>query len=144
MPLAAIIGGDYLCIHGGISPKFKTLKSIEAIDRFDEPPEEGLLTDLLWADPAEDEKADEAQFYTNELRGCSVRFGYQPLKQLLNKLGVKMLLRGHEVQQEGYKMHKWNASEESTPLLCTIFSAPNYCGVYQNKGAVLAVSRTKF
>ena len=59
MPLAAIIGGDYFCIHGGISPKFKTLKSIEAIDRFIEPPEEGLMTDLLWADPADDAVADQ-------------------------------------------------------------------------------------
>ena len=144
MPLAALVGGDYFCLHGGISPKLKTLKSIESIDRFTEPPEEGLLTDLLWADPAEDTRATEADFSENRLRGCSVQFGYQPLKKLLVKLGVKMLVRGHEVQQDGYKMHKWNAPEEPAPLMCTIFSAPNYCGVYQNKGAVLSVSRNKF
>ena len=41
-------------------------------------------------------------------------------------------------------MHKWNEGEEITPLMCTIFSAPNYCGVYGNKGAVLNVNRNKF
>jgi len=25
--------------------------------------------------------------------------------------------------------------------MCTVFSAPNYCGIYQNKGAVLALNR---
>ena len=142
MPLVAIIGGDYLCIHGGISPAFKTLASVEKLNRFAEPPEEGLLCDLLWADPAHDDKAAEAKFYSNDHRGCSVRFGYDPLKKLLGALKVKMLVRAHEVQQEGYKMHKWN--EEITPLMCTIFSAPNYCGVYGNKGAVLNVNRNKF
>ena len=55
-----------------------------------------------------------------------------------------MLLRGHEVQQEGYKMYKWNEKDDPTPLCCTIFSAPNYCGVYENKGAALVVHRNKF
>mmetsp|Transcript_47963 Transcript_47963/g.63488 ORF Transcript_47963/g.63488 Transcript_47963/m.63488 type:complete len:98 (+) Transcript_47963:682-975(+) len=97
MPLVAVIGGDYLCIHGGISPAFKTMASLEKINRFTEPPEEGILCDLLWADPAEDRKADHAEFDPNSHRGCSVRFGYQPLKKILNKLNVKMLIRGHEV-----------------------------------------------
>lgn len=144
MPLVAMIGGDYLCVHGGISPNLKSMKSLDAIDRFNEPPDSGLFCDLLWADPAEDRKADEAAFYPNSTRGCSVNFGYQPLKTILDKLGAKMLLRGHEVQQEGFKMYKWKSKEEPLPLCCTIFSAPNYCGVYQNKGASLVVSRTKF
>lgn len=55
-----------------------------------------------------------------------------------------MLLRGHEVQQEGYKMYKWNEKDDPTPLCCTIFSAPNYCGVYENKGAALVLHRNKF
>ena len=97
-PLAAIIGGEYLCIHGGISPALKSLKSIENINRFVEPPESGLLCDLLWADPEEDEKAAVAQFNENKTRGCSFKFGLEPLKKVLSSIGVKMLIRGHEVQ----------------------------------------------
>lgn len=34
-------------------------------------------------------------------------------------------------------MHKWGNSSESFPYVITIFSAPNYCGSYNNKAAVL-------
>ena len=84
------------------------MKSIEGIDRFAEPPSKGLFCDLLWADPALDDKADEEAFSKNKSRSCSVRYGYEPLKKILDKLGAKMLVRGHEVQQEGYKMYRWN------------------------------------
>jgi len=33
-------------------------------------------------------------------------------------------------------MHRWNGPAEF-PMVITIFSAPNYCGVYNNKGAVI-------
>ena len=36
----------------------------------------------------------------------------------------------------GYKLHQWNGAQEF-PAVITIFSAPNYCDVYNNKAAVL-------
>ena len=33
-------------------------------------------------------------------------------------------------------MHKWNIND-SFPVVITIFSAPNYCDIYNNKGALL-------
>jgi serine/threonine-protein phosphatase 2B catalytic subunit len=33
-------------------------------------------------------------------------------------------------------MHKWNGPAEF-PVVITIFSAPNYCDVYNNKGAII-------
>ena len=32
-------------------------------------------------------------------------------------------------------MHKWDGSD--FPIVITIFSAPNYCDVYNNKGAII-------
>ena len=49
------------------------------------------------------------------------------------------VIRGHEAQLDGYKMHRWNGNEEFPPVI-TIFSAPNYCDVYKNKGAVIKFS----
>ena len=46
------------------------------------------------------------------------------------------MLRAHEAQFDGYKMHKWNGGQEF-PVVITIFSAPNYCDVYNNKGAII-------
>lgn len=33
-------------------------------------------------------------------------------------------------------MHKWS-SKSGFPVVITIFSAPNYCDVYNNKGAII-------
>ena len=33
-------------------------------------------------------------------------------------------------------MHHWNGKGEF-PTVITVFSAPNYCDVYNNKGAIL-------
>ena len=33
-------------------------------------------------------------------------------------------------------MHRWSGNSEF-PVVITIFSAPNYCDVYNNKGAVI-------
>jgi serine/threonine-protein phosphatase 2B catalytic subunit len=46
------------------------------------------------------------------------------------------IVRAHQVQIEGYKMHRWDGPS-SFPFVITIFSAPNYCDYYSNKGSVL-------
>ena len=33
-------------------------------------------------------------------------------------------------------MHRWNGPSDF-PVVITIFSAPNYCDVYNNKGAII-------
>jgi len=54
LPLAAVVNNDYLCMHGGISPHLNDYGEINDINRFQEPPLSGLLCDLLWADPVDD------------------------------------------------------------------------------------------
>ncbi|EDN02769.1 hypothetical protein HCAG_00633 [Histoplasma mississippiense (nom. inval.)] len=54
LPLAAIMNKQFLCIHGGLSPELHTLEDLKSIDRFREPPTQGLMCDILWADPLEE------------------------------------------------------------------------------------------
>ena len=42
------------------------------------------------------------------------------------------------MQLDGYKMHRWDGPQ-SFPYVITIFSAPNYCGYYDNKASVLLI-----
>lgn len=56
MPIAAIIEEKILCMHGGISPELAKTKKILSLNRPTEIPNQGLLCDILWSDPVEDEK----------------------------------------------------------------------------------------
>ena len=56
--------------------------------------------------------------------------------KLLDKNNLMTIVRAHQVQIDGYKMHRWDGSS-SFPYVITIFSAPNYCDYYSNKASVL-------
>lgn len=52
LPLAATIGGKIFVTHGGLSTREDVmLDDIRKIKRGMEPPESGLMSDLLWSDP---------------------------------------------------------------------------------------------
>ena len=53
MPVAALIEEKILCMHGGISPELNKIKKIMSLNRPTDIPNQGLLCDLLWSDPAE-------------------------------------------------------------------------------------------
>ena len=137
MPLACIVNKKYLALHGGISPNLITLSDLLLIDRFHEPPREGLFCDVLWSDPVESANGSlPERFKYNNLRSCSFFYGTQAVNSFLKQNGLACIIRAHEAQLEGYKMHKWNGSAKF-PVVITVFSAPNYCDCYNNKGAVL-------
>ena len=54
MPVAAVVENKILCMHGGLSPDLENLSQIFDIPRPTDIPDEGLLCDLLWADPDAD------------------------------------------------------------------------------------------
>ncbi|KAJ3796537.1 Metallo-dependent phosphatase-like protein [Lentinula aff. detonsa] len=138
LPLAAVMNKQFLCIHGGLSPELNTLDDIRALDRFREPPTHGLMCDILWADPVEDfgtEKVTDS-FIHNHVRGCSYFFTYQAACQFLERNNLLSIIRAHEAQDAGYRMYRKTKST-GFPSVMTIFSAPNYLDVYNNKAAVL-------
>ena len=137
LPLACIVNKKFLAVHGGISPELHLLSDIRKINRKVEPPREGIFCDLLWADPAKFEvPATQEEFVHNETRGCSYHFGVQAVNKFLLKNKLLSIIRAHEAQPDGYKMHNCNGSS-TFPVVITVFSAPNYCDVYNNKGAIL-------
>lgn len=142
MPIAADVNGDYLCMHGGISPELKKKEDIENIKRFIEPPLKGFLCDLLWSDPMDDRDANKLRFSDNKQRECSVKFGLEPVKEILRTNNFISVIRAHQVQVDGYKMHRWGG-KTAFPSVITVFSAPNYCGEYHNKGAVILIENDK-
>lgn len=111
---------------------------MKQIDRFREPPTHGLMCDILWADPLEEfgqEKTGDF-FVHNSVRGCSYFFSYPAACAFLEKNNLLSVIRAHEAQDAGYRMYR-KTRTTGFPSVMTIFSAPNYLDVYNNKAAVL-------
>lgn len=138
LPLACVLNGRFLCVHGGLSPDIRTVDDINALQRFREPPSSGPMCDLLWSDPMEESGDDHAPtegFVHNELRGCSYVFSYAATCQFLVANHLLSVIRAHEAQDEGYRLYK--KSSTGFPSVICIFSAPNYCDSYDNKAAII-------
>uniref|UniRef100_A0A8B9UXL4 Serine/threonine-protein phosphatase n=1 Tax=Anas zonorhyncha TaxID=75864 RepID=A0A8B9UXL4_9AVES len=138
LPLAALLNQQFLCVHGGLSPEITCLDDIRKLDRFKEPPAFGPMCDLLWSDPSEDygnEKTVE-HFAHNTVRGCSYFYSYPAVCDFLQNNSLLSVIRAHEAQDAGYRMYR-KSQTTGFPSLITIFSAPNYLDVYNNKAAVL-------
>ncbi len=147
LPIAAVVNKQFLCIHGGLSPEIETLNDInERIQRNCETPTTGPLCDLLWSDPAVDYDQDskhKAPFSVNLARGCSYFYTYEAVITFLKRNKLISLIRGHEAQEAGFKFYRKSYKTEF-PSLITIFSACNYCDVYNNKGAIIKYQNNSF
>lgn len=95
LPVSSIVNGLYLTMHGGISHRLTSVDAINKIERRMEPPDDTLLADLLWADPAKGRSHLTTTFTENNERGISVYFGKAPLKALLKKEKLRAIVRAH-------------------------------------------------
>lgn len=87
----------------------------------------GLLCDLLWSDPDKDITG-----WSENDRGVSFTFGPDIVSRFLQKHDIDLICRAHQVVEDGYEFF-------SKRQLVTIFSAPNYCGEFDNAGAMMSV-----
>lgn len=138
LPLAAVMNQQFLCVHGGLSPEIHSVDDIRKLDRYREPPPSGPMCDLLWSDPLEefDNEISCEHFSHNSVRGCSYFFSYEACCDFLQTNNLLSIIRAHEAQDAGYRMYRKNQATDF-PSLITIFSAPNYLDVYENKAAIL-------
>jgi serine/threonine-protein phosphatase 2B catalytic subunit len=130
---------DVIFVLGGLSPEIHTLDDIKKLDRFKEPPPYGPMCDLLWSDPIEDyghEKSYDEKYLFNATRGCSYFYTFKAVNDFLVRNSLLTVIRAHEAQDVGYRMYR-KCPQSGFPSLMTIFSAPNYLDVYQNKAAIL-------
>ena len=130
LPIAAVIDDSIFCCHGGLSPELIFVNQIKNIIRPTDVPEYGMLCDILWSDPSENENMNE--FFGFNERGISVTFSKKSLKNFLNDNNLELLCRAHQVVEQGYEFYGNNTC-------VTVFSAPNYCGMFDNSGAMMVV-----
>ncbi|OXB71678.1 UNVERIFIED_CONTAM: hypothetical protein H355_016804 [Colinus virginianus] len=143
LPLAFVLNSSVFVVHGGLlSRDGVTLDEIHKIDRDREPPESGLMTDLLWSDPSPIPGRSPSK------RGVACQFGPDVTAAFLEQNNLKLIIRSHEMKDEGYEVEhngKLDALEKTVAAAAavrvfeqiTVFSAPNYCDQMKNKGAFI-------
>jgi len=130
MPFAAVIDEKIFCVHAGLSPDLNSPEQIKRIARPVDVPDSGMLCDLLWSDP----EADISGWAEND-RGVSYTFGADVVSKFLQKHDYDLVVRAHQVVEDGYEFF-------ADRQLVTLFSAPNYCGEFDNAGAVMAIDES--
>merc|ERR1719235_3149790 len=127
LPVSAVVDDKILCMHGGLSPELSSLEQIKRVVRPTDVPDTGLLCDLLWSDPEK-----EISGWGENDRGVSFTFGPDVVQNFLRKHNLDLVCRAHQVVEDGYEFFARRS-------LVTIFSAPNYCGEFDNCGALMTV-----
>lgn len=98
---AVLVEDRYLMVHGGLPPTVTNVQDLANANKTR--PEREFLEDLLWSDPTE-----ALQNYAPSPRGAGKLFGKNLTEKVLQKLGVKILIRGHEPCQQGFKLNHDN------------------------------------
>merc|ERR1719217_908345 len=124
------VGRTILCMHGGILPEINQLSDINKIVRPTDVPDTGIICDLLWADPEKDITG-----WAENDRGVSFVFGPDVVSTFLRKQDLDLICRAHQVVEDGYEFF-------AKRQLITLFSAPNYCGEFDNAGAMMSIDET--
>jgi len=129
LPIAAIVDEKIFCVHGGLSPELHHMEQIRSIMRPTDVPDCGLLCDLLWSDP----EPGITGWGEND-RGVSFTFGTDVVTKFLIHHGLDLVCRAHQVVEDGYEFF-------AKRQLVTIFSAPNYCGEFDNVGGMVCIDQ---
>ncbi|KAG2352651.1 Metallo-dependent phosphatase [Suillus spraguei] len=124
--LAAIIDGETLCVHGGLSPDIRTLDQIRVLSRAQEIPHEGAFCDLMWSDP------EDIDTWAVSPRGAGWLFGRTVTREFNHVNSLSLIARAHQLVQEGYKYM-------FDDQLVTVWSAPNYCYRCGNMASILTI-----
>ena len=90
-PLAALVDGSVLCVHGGLSPDVRTIDQMRMIDRKMEIPHEGAFCDLMWSDP------EEINGWGLSPRGAGYLFGGDVVEKFNESNRLALIARAHQL-----------------------------------------------
>ena len=133
LPLAAVVNNQIFCVHSGIGKSGLFLNDIQRLKFPIKVKSCEIAKDLLWNTPNIN---DNIPFNKNlPIEYKPEKFDSNGLDNFLKNNKLKMIIRSHDVIQKGI-------SNCFGDRVLTIFSSTNYCGVYQNAGALIFIKKS--
>jgi len=141
LPIAALVDGTILCIHGGIGDTIASIddlrgipKPIQVAGEIDASTtrQERMVLDALWSDPTDNDQV--LGVHTSPRGKNTCRFGPDRVQDFNRRNGLRLIIRAHECVQHGYEYF-------AAGQLLTVFSATNYCNQHGNDGAMVVLVR---
>eukprot|EP00758_Cryptobia_borreli_P003147 Tbor_TRINITY_DN3558_c0_g1::TRINITY_DN3558_c0_g1_i1::g.2819::m.2819 len=150
---------SFFCCHGGFNPHNNHIEVFQFLNRAEygqgliSGEDSDVIDGLLWSDPTDDiddtddgddislkeprdsdsprAKEDKGYIggYQHSTRGCGFIFGPDETMEFCTTNDVQLVVRAHQMVMSGYKYSHHGR-------ILTLFSAPNYCGISNNKGAI--------
>jgi protein phosphatase len=130
MPLAALVSGRCLCVHGGIGPGVQLLEDIAAIPLPLASYDDFKTASILWSDPGE---TIVAHFEPSQ-RGTGCLFSAGAVTHFLTVNKLEYLIRAHQCVKHGISLF-------ANKKCVTVFSSSNYSG--ENAAAFLQMHPTQ-
>jgi predicted phosphodiesterase len=119
--LATTVNNSILLLHGGISSKIKSLDDLKN-------PSREIEEDVIWSDPSDYEGE------VPNMRGAGVEFGEDITKDVLNKLGFKLLIRSHQPSLARYSPHLMHENKVITISSTNVYGGiPHYLEISGKK-----------
>lgn len=129
LPIAAVVGGRLLAVHGGLSPSVNTLDQLRVLNRFGEIPHEGPIADIFWSDPD-----PEKEGFVVSPRGAGYVFGHDVVLRFLYMNKLEHITRAHQLCMSGYQLLF------KDECMSTVWSCPNYCYRFGNVASIMEVA----
>lgn len=151
LPIACLVEGRILCVHGGIGKGDWDLINLRSLHRpitsqVLSHPDKKWLLNILWSDPIEDDDdmvSDEEQEGVKVFRRTSgvhdsprkqeaVQFGWDVTKTFCARNGLGLIIRSHQCKQDG---HGFDIMHDDQ--LVRVFSARDYEGCGNDSATVI-------
>ena len=135
LPLAAIINNQIICVHSGIGEHVKSINDINNIKKPISVKDNNIVQEILWSTPSGNTYKEEYNVNNITFNYRKSHFDEKMLNEFLNHNKMKMMIRSHDVCDSGIE-------KIFNDKIISIFSATNYCGTFNNSGAMLLIKKS--
>ena len=97
--LAAVIESKVFCVHGGLSPNVHLIDDIRKLDRKQEVPRDGAMSDILWSDPDKEVKT-----FSYSPRGAGFLFGEEDTNKFNRENNIELMALAHQLMQDSVQV----------------------------------------